>query len=168
MEILSAEVWSTVLAVNLTGAFHCTKAALPVMRAAGGGLIIYISSIAAHRADLSGAAYQARKRGLLGLAHATRLEEKSHRIRRAWKKKTIVFEHSSSSRVCAGPTSCTNARRSDLVQMLPNNNRPGSSSLASDERLLDIRNNVVDVFEPCRNADESRQNPNGQPLLLGE
>jgi short-subunit dehydrogenase len=51
------------------------------MRAAGGGLIIYISSIAAHRPDLSGAAYQASKRGLLGLAHATRLEEKNHRIR---------------------------------------------------------------------------------------
>ncbi len=59
----------------------CTRAALPVMRVGGGRLIVYISSIAAHRSDLSGAAYQAGKRGLLGLAHATRLEEKQHHVR---------------------------------------------------------------------------------------
>jgi NADP-dependent 3-hydroxy acid dehydrogenase YdfG len=79
---LDPPTWEKMLAVNLTGAFHCTQAVLPAMRAAGGGLIIYISSIAAHVPDaVSGASYHAAKRGLIGLAHATRLEEKAHGIR---------------------------------------------------------------------------------------
>ena len=81
MKVLTPETWDHMIAVNLTGAFHCTRAVLPVMRAAGGGLIIYISSGSAHQADLSGASYQAAKRGLAGLAHATRLEEKDNGIR---------------------------------------------------------------------------------------
>ena len=82
MAELTPETWDRMLAVNLNGAFHCTQAVLPVMRAAGGGLIVYISSIAAHAPDaFSGAAYHAAKRGLIGLAHATRLEEKPNGIR---------------------------------------------------------------------------------------
>jgi NADP-dependent 3-hydroxy acid dehydrogenase YdfG len=81
IEELTPETWSMMLDVNLTGAFHCTQAVLPVMRAAGGGLIVYISSISAHEPDVSGAAYQAAKRGLAGLAHATRVEEKLNGIR---------------------------------------------------------------------------------------
>ena len=81
MRVLTPETWDMMLAVNLTGAFDCTRAVLPAMRAAGGGLIVYISSISAHEADASGAAYQAAKRGLAGLAHATRLEEKENGIR---------------------------------------------------------------------------------------
>ena len=81
MAELTPETWDMMLAVNLTGAFHCTQAVLPVMRAAGGGLIVYLSSMAAYMPDASGAAYQAAKRGVLGLAHATRFEEKAHGIR---------------------------------------------------------------------------------------
>jgi serine 3-dehydrogenase len=81
MKNLSAETWQTVLDVNLNGAFHITQAVLPAMRQAGGGHLIYVSSISGLYADVSGAAYQASKRGLLGLAHATRLEEKENGIR---------------------------------------------------------------------------------------
>jgi NADP-dependent 3-hydroxy acid dehydrogenase YdfG len=81
MNVLTPETWDHMIAVNLTGAFDCTRAALPAMRAQGGGLLIYISSISAHVPDVSGAAYQAAKRGLAGLAHATRVEEKQHGIR---------------------------------------------------------------------------------------
>ncbi|HYE99422.1 MAG TPA: SDR family oxidoreductase [Planctomycetota bacterium] len=82
MAELPAETWDEMLAVNLTGAFNVTKAVLPSMRAAGGGHLVYISSISAHWADaVSGAAYQAAKRGLSGLAHATRLEERKHGLR---------------------------------------------------------------------------------------
>ena len=51
------------------------------MRKQGGGHLIYISSISGLMPDVSGAAYQAGKRGLLGLAHAIRVEEKEHGIR---------------------------------------------------------------------------------------
>ncbi len=81
MKVLTPETWDMMLAVNLTGAYNCTHAVLGSMRAAGGGLIVYISTISVHNPDVSGAAYQASKHGLSGLAHATRLEEKQNGIR---------------------------------------------------------------------------------------
>lgn len=82
MSVLKPAAWDEMIAVNLTGAFNVTAAALPALRACGAGHLIYISSIAARQADaVSGAAYQAAKRGLTGLAHGTRLEERKHGIR---------------------------------------------------------------------------------------
>jgi NAD(P)-dependent dehydrogenase (short-subunit alcohol dehydrogenase family) len=82
MSVLTPETWDEMIAVNLTGAFNCTKAVLEPMKKAGGGLIVYISSVAANLPDpVSGAAYQAAKRGLAGLAQGTRLEEKKAGIR---------------------------------------------------------------------------------------
>jgi NADP-dependent 3-hydroxy acid dehydrogenase YdfG len=51
------------------------------MRQAGAGHLIYISSISGVFPDVSGPAYQASKRGILGLAHAIRVEEKENGIR---------------------------------------------------------------------------------------
>jgi len=73
--------WDGVLAVNLTGAFNCTQAVLPAMRAQGGGLIIHVSSISGLWGDFSGAAYQASKHGIVGLANATMMEERLNGIR---------------------------------------------------------------------------------------
>ncbi|MFB3827680.1 MAG: SDR family oxidoreductase [Bryobacteraceae bacterium] len=78
---LTVPLWDELLRVNLSGAYYVTRAVLPGMRAAGNGHLIYVSSVAAHTPDASGAAYQAAKRGLLGLAHAVRVEEKEHGIR---------------------------------------------------------------------------------------
>ncbi|HUQ69689.1 MAG TPA: SDR family oxidoreductase [Planctomycetaceae bacterium] len=73
--------WQELIDTNLTGAFYCTHGVLPLMREQGGGLIVYLSSAAVQRPDVSGVAYQASKHGLVGLAHGTRLEEKGHGIR---------------------------------------------------------------------------------------
>jgi NADP-dependent 3-hydroxy acid dehydrogenase YdfG len=73
--------WDRIIGINLTGAFHCTQAVLPAMRAQGGGLIIHIASISGLWGDFSGAAYQASKHGIVGLANATRMEERQHGIR---------------------------------------------------------------------------------------
>ena len=48
------------------------------------GSIFYISSVSALTPDVSGAAYQASKRGLTGLAGAIRIEEKDNGIEPAW------------------------------------------------------------------------------------
>ena len=45
------EDWSRVLAVNLTGPFLCAQAAVPLMRAGGGGAIVNITSISGLRAS---------------------------------------------------------------------------------------------------------------------
>jgi NADP-dependent 3-hydroxy acid dehydrogenase YdfG len=81
IDTLTAETWEMMLRINLTGAFHCTQAVLPVMRRQKQGLIVYISSYAARVADQSGVAYQASKRGLVGLAQGTFQEEKQKGIR---------------------------------------------------------------------------------------
>ena len=81
MKVMPPATWNSILETNLTGAFYLTHAVLPAMREAGSGHIIYVSSTAGVLADLSGAAYQASKRGLLGLAHAVRLEERINGIR---------------------------------------------------------------------------------------
>jgi serine 3-dehydrogenase (NADP+) len=78
---LTPAIWDAMVSVNLNGAFYATHAVLPSMRERGSGLLIYVASVSALAADISGAAYQAAKRGVLGLAHAVRFEEKASGIR---------------------------------------------------------------------------------------
>jgi len=81
MKNLNPEIWDMMLNVNLSGAYYATQAVLPSMRESRSGHLIYISSISGLTPDVSGAAYQAAKRGILGLAHAIRVEEKENGIR---------------------------------------------------------------------------------------
>jgi serine 3-dehydrogenase (NADP+) len=81
LNVLNPETWDMMLDANLNGAYYATYAVLPAMRAAGGGLLLYISSISGLMADASGPSYQAAKRGLVGLAHAARYEERQNGIR---------------------------------------------------------------------------------------
>jgi len=81
MERLTTGIWDMMVAVNLNAAYYITRAVLPAMRERGAGHLIYVSSVSGLFADVSGAAYQASKRGLLGLAHAVRVEEKENGIR---------------------------------------------------------------------------------------
>ena len=81
MERLTPGIWDSLIDVNLNGAFYATRAVLPAMRSARSGLLIYISSMGGVMPDLSGSAYQASKRGVLGLAHAIRMEEKLNGVR---------------------------------------------------------------------------------------
>lgn len=78
---LTPEIWRMMIDVNLNGAFYATHSVLPFMRARKAGLIFYVSSISAHTPDVSGAAYQAGKRGIAGIAAAIRVEEKDNNIR---------------------------------------------------------------------------------------
>jgi len=66
---VSLEDWSRVLAVNLTGPFLMTQAVAPIMRDAGGGAIVNITSISGLRASTLRVAYGTSK---AGLAHLTK------------------------------------------------------------------------------------------------
>ncbi|MFN7993570.1 MAG: SDR family oxidoreductase [Bryobacteraceae bacterium] len=81
MKRLTLDIWNMMVSVNLNAAYYITRALLPAMRDRGVGHLIYISSVSGLFADESGAAYQASKRGLLGLAHSIRAEEKQNGIR---------------------------------------------------------------------------------------
>src|SRR5580704_7470020 len=69
---LTPAIWDAMVSVNLNGAYYATHAVLPAMRERGSGHLIYVASISGLVPDVSGAAYQAAKRGLIGLAHAIR------------------------------------------------------------------------------------------------
>lgn len=66
--------WEELLRTNLTGAFLCTQGFRTALCEAGDGLVVYVATGAVLRPDVSGAAYQASKHGLVGLAGAVRME----------------------------------------------------------------------------------------------
>ncbi len=68
------EMWHRHLAINLTGTFYCTRAALPAMIAGRWGRVINIASIAGKTGAPYIAAYAASKHGVLGLTRAVALE----------------------------------------------------------------------------------------------
>ncbi len=66
--------WDAIIAINLSSAFHATKAALPGMRQAGWGRIINIASAHGLVASADKSAYVAAKHGIIGLTKTVALE----------------------------------------------------------------------------------------------
>jgi len=71
---MSAEEWSQVMDVNLTGAFNLIRAVAPGMAGAGGGAIVNITSINGIRGKIGQGNYAASKAGLIGLTRTAARE----------------------------------------------------------------------------------------------
>jgi acetoacetyl-CoA reductase/3-oxoacyl-[acyl-carrier protein] reductase len=71
---MSDDEWGSVIAVNLTGAFHMIRAVAPGMVAAGFGRIVNITSINGIRGKFGQANYTAAKAGLIGLTKTSARE----------------------------------------------------------------------------------------------
>jgi len=78
---LSEEEWDKVLAVNLKGAFNCTKAVIKFMLKQKEGAIINISSIIGLRGNVGQANYAASKAGLIAFTKSVAREVGSRNIR---------------------------------------------------------------------------------------
>jgi NAD(P)-dependent dehydrogenase (short-subunit alcohol dehydrogenase family) len=78
---LSDADWRRVMDTNLTGAFFCSRAAIPWLKAAGGGWIVNIASLAGRGFFAGGAAYCASKAGLIAFSEALMLEVRADGIR---------------------------------------------------------------------------------------
>ena len=81
---LSLDDWNAVIDTNLTGVFHCVKAAFPHLKAEGekpGGYVITLSSLAGKNPFAGGAAYNASKFGLNGFTEAMMLDLRPHGIK---------------------------------------------------------------------------------------
>jgi len=78
---LTLEEWRRTIDTNLSGAFYCSREALPRFRARGGGFVINISSLAGKNAIAGGAAYNASKFGLTGLSEAMMLDHRYEDVR---------------------------------------------------------------------------------------
>ncbi|MDQ7843535.1 MAG: SDR family NAD(P)-dependent oxidoreductase [Armatimonadota bacterium] len=70
VESLSVERWSRMLAVHLTGAFLCVRAALPWLRRSPQPAIVNVASTAALTGGTSGVHYAAAKGGLVAFTRA--------------------------------------------------------------------------------------------------
>jgi NAD(P)-dependent dehydrogenase (short-subunit alcohol dehydrogenase family) len=78
---MAPEQWSAVIDTNLTGVFHCTRAAMPLLKRAGGGWIISIASLAGRNYFPGGAAYCASKAGLVAFSESLMQEVRADGIR---------------------------------------------------------------------------------------
>ena len=67
---LSERDWDDVIDINLKGSFNYARAAIPAMRARGGGRIVMIGSINGMRGKFGQSNYAASKAGLIGLSKA--------------------------------------------------------------------------------------------------
>jgi NAD(P)-dependent dehydrogenase (short-subunit alcohol dehydrogenase family) len=77
----SVEEWDAVMASNLRSVFLFVKLAHPLMKAAGGGAIVNVSSVHAIQTSANIAAYAASKGGLLALTRAMAIEFAPDNIR---------------------------------------------------------------------------------------
>lgn len=74
LEDTGLDAWRTTLDVNLTGTFLCARSAVPLLRAAGGGSIVNISSVAGRLGFSLRTPYSASKFGLAGLTQTWAME----------------------------------------------------------------------------------------------
>ena len=72
--------WARTLAVNLSGTFHVCRAALPLLRAAGGGRIVNVSSQYGLVGGAGSPAYSAAKAGVIGLTRAMAVDHATEGI----------------------------------------------------------------------------------------
>ncbi len=71
---ISPEQWERIIAVNLTGTFHCTQSVLPDMLEAAWGRIVNISSSSAQTGAALMGHYSASKGGVIALTKTLALE----------------------------------------------------------------------------------------------
>ena len=77
---ITLESWNRVLAINLTGTFHCVQAALPDMVDARWGRVVLISSSSAQRGAPGMAHYASSKGGVIALTKTLALEYATYGI----------------------------------------------------------------------------------------
>ncbi len=73
--------WAQTIQVNLLGYFHCIRRAVPLLRSAGGGSIVNLSSIAGRLGFPNRSAYAASKWAIVGLTQSVAMEVGSANIR---------------------------------------------------------------------------------------
>ena len=81
IEATSEEDWDRVLAANVKSGFLCSKYALPHLRTAGDGVILFTASIAGLEGVLNLASYAASKAAIINLARSMALDHAREGIR---------------------------------------------------------------------------------------
>jgi NAD(P)-dependent dehydrogenase (short-subunit alcohol dehydrogenase family) len=81
VETTTLAEWDRVLAVNLSSVYFMSRLLVPLLREAGGGSIVNVSSIHAYATAVGSAPYAAAKGGVLALTRSMALDLAADRIR---------------------------------------------------------------------------------------
>ncbi len=84
LEASTPEAWDEVFAVNVRGAYLCSRAAVPHLKQGGGGVIVNIGTTLAYRGSEDRIAYAASKGALLSLTKTMAHAFARDRIRCNW------------------------------------------------------------------------------------
>jgi NAD(P)-dependent dehydrogenase (short-subunit alcohol dehydrogenase family) len=148
------ELWQRMLAVNLTGAYHCCREVVPDMVKAGYGRIVMIASIAGLQGYPYVSAYCAAKHGVVGLTRALALE-----TARAGVTVNAIcpgyVDTEMTEATLANITAKTGRSREDALKALVEHNPQG--------RLIAPEEIVAAVLYLCRPGSES---VTGQAIAL--
>ena len=74
VEEISDGEWAEMLGINLTGSFHCLRAAVPAMKEARAGRIVNIASTAGQRGEADHAHYAATKGAIIAMTKSLAVE----------------------------------------------------------------------------------------------
>ncbi len=81
VEDIRPEDWERCIAVDLNGMFYCTRKAMPLIKAAGGGSIINLSSIAGRFGFAMRTPYSAAKWAVVGFTQSLAVEAGPQKVR---------------------------------------------------------------------------------------
>ncbi len=81
VEDIKPEDWERCIAVDLTGMFYCTRLAMPMIKAAGGGSIVNLSSAAGRLGFPMRTPYSAAKWGVVGFTKSLAIEAGPDKVR---------------------------------------------------------------------------------------
>jgi NAD(P)-dependent dehydrogenase (short-subunit alcohol dehydrogenase family) len=81
VEDIRPEDWERCIAVDLNGMFYCTRKAMPLIKAAGGGSIVNLSSAAGRHGFPHRSPYAAAKWGVVGFTKSVAVEAGPDKVR---------------------------------------------------------------------------------------
>src|SRR5712691_3509127 len=81
VEDIRPEDWERCIAVDLNGMFYCTRKAMPLIKAAGGGSIVNLSSAAGRHGFPQRSPYSAAKWGVVGFTKSLAVEAGPDKVR---------------------------------------------------------------------------------------
>jgi NAD(P)-dependent dehydrogenase (short-subunit alcohol dehydrogenase family) len=135
--------WNQTIAVNLTGPFLCTRRAVPLLKAAGGGSIVNLSSAAGRLGFPLRTPYSASKFGVIGLTETWAMELGPSHIRVNAILPGIVAGDRQ-ERVIAAKAALYDIEHEDMRQRLLS-----QVSLRSMVTAQDIANQIVFICSPA-------------------
>ncbi len=81
VEDIRVEDWDRCIAIDLNGMFYCTRKAMPLIKAAGGGSIVNLSSAAGRHGFPQRSPYSAAKWGVVGFTKSLAVEAGPDKVR---------------------------------------------------------------------------------------